>query len=145
MISQETDEKREGLRGRRGFGLEMWGPGSELGRVKWIVAEIADKMAGVFQLWLVQVFWSLPFLLGAFRVKGKAGSLVVICLAGGFSAVLAYGAVVEAFGAGSFSVAVRRELGAGWIAHSVSSAFLPLVLAAIVVALRRPWIRRGPH
>ncbi|MFT6382914.1 MAG: hypothetical protein ACI9NQ_001921 [Paracoccaceae bacterium] len=33
------------------------------------------------------------------------------------------------------------ELGTEWIVHSIASCFVPLVLAAIVVVLRRPWIQ----
>ncbi len=131
--------------GRLGFGLEVWEFGRECGGVNLMVAEIAEKMGTVPQLWMFQVLWSVPFLAGAFWVRGKAGSLVVVCLAGGFSAILAYGAASEAFGASSFSEGVRREMGGKWIAHSIASAFLPLVLSALVVALRRPWIRRDPR
>lgn len=110
-----------------------------------ILAEIADKLGTVSQLWLFQGLLSVPFLVGAFLVRGKAGSLIAVCLAGGFSAIIAYGAAADAFEQSSFSEAIRRELGGDWITHSITSAFLPLVLTAVVVVLRRSWIRRDPR
>ena len=65
------------------------------------------------------------FLVGAFLVRGKAGSLIAVCLAGGFSAIIAYGAAADGFGQSSFSEVIRRELGE-WIAHSITSAFCRL-------------------
>jgi hypothetical protein len=113
--------------------------------VNLILAEMADKMETVPQLWLFQGLLSVPFLVGAFLVRGKAGSLVTVCLAGGFSAIIAYGEATEAFGQSSYSQAIRREMGGEWIAHSIASPFLPLVLTAVVVSLRRPWIKRDPR
>ncbi|MFT6239004.1 MAG: hypothetical protein ACJAQT_001081, partial [Akkermansiaceae bacterium] len=57
------------------------------------------------------------------------------------SKFLAVTRVDEAFYEGSFSEAIMDELGTEWIVHSIASCFVPLVLAAIVVVLRRPWIQ----
>lgn len=104
-----------------------------------ILAEIADKMFTVSQMWLFGIFLSIPFMVLAFRVRGKAGGMVSVCLAGLFSGFLGYKAVDEAFHEGFFSEAIMEELGSEWIAHSIASSFVPLILTAIVVVLRRPW------
>lgn len=104
-----------------------------------MLAEIADKMLTVSQMWWFGVFLSVPFLVVAFRVRNKAGGLLSVCLAGGLSGFLGYARVDEAFHEGSFSRAIMEELGSGWVAHSVAASFVPLILTTIVVVLRRPW------
>lgn len=110
-----------------------------------ILSDIAHKMWTVPQLWGFGFFLSLPFVVVAFRIRGKAGGLVAICLAGGFSAFLGYRKVNEAFDDGSFGKLIMQKAGPDWVAHSIASSFVPLVLTVLVVVLRRPWVRPGPR
>jgi len=104
-----------------------------------MLAEITEKMLTVPQLWLFGLFLSLPFLLLAFRIRGRTGGILAVCLAGLFSGLWGYRAVDEAFDEGFFSEAIREDLGSEWMAHSIASSFVPLILTAMVVVLRRPW------
>lgn len=110
-----------------------------------MIAEIGDKMLTVPQLWMWVAALSFPLVWTAVRVQGKIGSLVTVCLGGFLTVILAFASIHEAFLDEEFSPAVQKEMGSNWVAHSVTAAFLPLILTATIVGLRRPWTRRGPR
>ncbi|MFT6498659.1 MAG: hypothetical protein ACJAT6_000790 [Akkermansiaceae bacterium] len=110
-----------------------------------VIAEVGDKMMTIPEIWLWAAGLSVPLVWAAARVGGRTGSLVTFCLAGFLTAILAYAAIHESFLDGDFSPAVQQEMGSRWIAHSVTAGFLPLVLVALILGLRRPWAKRGPR
>lgn len=101
-------------------------------------------MLTVPQIWFWAGALSVPFVWAAARV-GKTGSLVTLCLAGILTSFLAFAAIDEAFLDEDFSPSVQQEMGGRWVAHSVTAGFLPLVLVALILGLRRPWTKRGPR
>ena len=106
------------------------------------IAEIADKLIPVPQVWLWALILSLPLLWAAARVRGKASSLIVLCLAGSLTALLSFVAMNEAFldrDLTTFKVGTSSR----WVAHAITAAFLPLVVVAMILGLRRS--KRGPR
>lgn len=102
-------------------------------------------MLTVPQIWLWVGALSFPLVWAAARVQGKIGCSVTVCLGGLLTAILAFVSIHEEFLDEDFSPTVQQEMGSQWVAHSVTAAFLPLVLTAMIVGLRRPWTKQGPR
>ena len=100
------------------------------------LAEIADKMPNIAEIWLSFGSLSLPFL--AIAAIHRWSALAVMPFAAAFSVSLAFDAYHEAH-VGPFNDAIRQELGGAWVATSFASALLPTGLVGLVAALK--WSR----
>ncbi|MBI1368245.1 MAG: hypothetical protein GC162_06280 [Planctomycetes bacterium] len=98
------------------------------------LAEIADKTPTAVDLWRLCVAVSLPLLM-VFTCVRRDGAMVLI--AGALSAIMLYVMSDAIWFDGDCSEAIRRELGARWVAHAMAASLFPLMMIAIAAAVRR--------
>jgi hypothetical protein len=95
-----------------------------------IIAEISDKMASIPKLWAIMAVFATPFLIGAVR-RWVAWGLMPVAIA--LSGWIGYQAYHEAFVEAGMKEAIRDEMGWWWIINSISSTFLPILVATAVL------------
>ena len=98
------------------------------------LAEIADKMPTIAGMW--PPFAIISIVLAAIAISHRWAALATVLLAGLLSAFFVWGAYHEAYLEGSFSDAIWRELGAGWVVNSFASSLLPFVAVVLIVLLK---------
>lgn len=100
------------------------------------IAEIADKMPGVFGLWLPMLALALP-LIGLASIN-RYVALVVLAIAIMVSGFFVYGEYDEITN-GIFAESIWRELGWPWVISAFAAACFPTV-AVLSTCLIRWWI-----
>ena len=106
-----------------------------------LLAEISDKMPTAIMMWLGMLLLTAPLIcLGSWNWWASLASMVIaIC----FSCWMAYWSYHEAYLDPSIASAVQNELGPTWIAHSITSSFLPaaIMLTAFLIQSKTKSIR----
>jgi hypothetical protein len=96
-----------------------------------MLAEIADKMATIPQMWL---YWGLAgIVLVTLGVVHRRIAIVMFIAGVIVSIFLAWFAYEEAFLAPDLSRSIKEELGSIWIVHSLVSSFCPAIFTGIVL------------
>lgn len=100
-----------------------------------ILAEIADKMPTVAEVWVL--FGGLGLVLGGVTFFRRSAAFVTIPVAAVIGAFSAYVTYHEAYLEDPFRDAVWRELGATWVVSCFASAAVPFVAVVSVAVLSR--------
>ena len=95
-----------------------------------VIAEISDKMITIPWQWGSMAILSLPFFIGLSH-RWVAWLLMFVALV--FSLPLAYSFYHEAYIEAGMKEAIWNEMGTLWVVSSISSAFLPLIVATAVL------------
>ena len=96
-----------------------------------VLAEIADKMATIPQMWGIMIVFSALISIPCFIHKRVA--FIMLAIGAFFSIVLAYASYQDAFTEPYFSEAVQNELGTIWIANSFASSLCPFVFTGFIL------------
>jgi hypothetical protein len=94
------------------------------------LAEISDKMPNIGAIWMWGIMFSALVLIGFVR---KWLSWIIFLVGSFFAIWLAYNAYYEAFIEPGFYDAIQKEMGYWWIASSIISPILPVVVAIFVL------------
>ncbi len=97
-----------------------------------ILAEIADKMPSVAELWNREV--SLAAMLVVLSLSNRV--VAVCCLA--VATLNFWLCLGQAYFEPGFSDSIHRELGPLWVNHSLAGSVLPIALVLIALLVRHP-------